>query len=109
MHRLTRTAAFLATCAVAALMTDSARGDDAPSSYGTVELLRDSWGVPHVFAETDEGAMYGLGYAAAQDRGFQMHYFLRMAQGRMSEVFGIVDKRTGQRGWARTTRSNTTA
>ncbi len=61
--------------------------------YGRVELLRDSWGVPHVFAETDEGAMYGLGYACAEDRGFQMHYFLRMLQGRMSEVFSIVDKK----------------
>jgi len=60
--------------------------------YGRVELLRDLWGVPHVFAETDEGAMYGLGYVCAEDRGFQMHYFLRIIQGRMSEVFGVVDK-----------------
>ena len=81
------------SAAAALIITASARGDDAPSTYGTVELLRDSWGVPHVFAETDEGAMYGLGYAAAQDRGFQMHYFLRMMQGRMSEVFGVVDKK----------------
>jgi len=62
------------------------------SEYGPVDLLRDSWGVPHVFAETDKGAMYGLGYACAEDRGFQMHYFLRMMQGRMAEVFGDVEK-----------------
>ena len=61
--------------------------------YGDMELLRDSWGVPHVFAATDQGAMYGLGYAAAQDRGFQMYYFLRIIQGRMSEVFGVIDKK----------------
>ena len=61
-------------------------------AYGRVELLRDSWGVPNVFAETDEGAMYGLGYACAEDRGFQMHYFLRMMQGRMAEVLGDVEK-----------------
>ena len=60
--------------------------------YGRVELLRDSWGVPHVFAETDQGAMYGAGYACAEDRGFQMHYFLRIMQGRMAEVFGDVEK-----------------
>ena len=35
-------------------------GGSAPQ-YGRVELLRDSWGVPNVFAETDRGAMYGLG------------------------------------------------
>ena len=46
-----------------------------------VELIRDRWGTPHVFADTDTGAMYGLGYAAADDRGFQMHYFLRIIQG----------------------------
>ena len=62
------------------------------SEYGPVELLRDSWGVPSVFAGTDRGAMYGLGYACAEDRGFQMHYFLRMMQGRMAEVFGDVEK-----------------
>ena len=32
--------------------------------------VRDQWGVPHIFAETDEGAMYGLGYACSEDRSF---------------------------------------
>ncbi len=59
-------------------------------SYGKVELLRDRWGVPHVFAETDAGAMYGLGYAAAEDRAFQMYYNLRIIQGRLAEVVGNV-------------------
>ncbi len=59
-------------------------------SYGKVELLRDRWGVPHVFAETDAGAMYGLGYAAAEDRAFQMYYNLRIIQGRLAEVVGDV-------------------
>jgi penicillin amidase len=56
--------------------------------YGRIELLRDSWGVPHVFGDTDAGAMYGLGYAAAQDRPFQMYYNLRIIQGRLAEVIG---------------------
>jgi acyl-homoserine lactone acylase PvdQ len=58
--------------------------------YGRVELLRDHWGVPHVFADTDAGAMYGLGYAAAEDRAFQMHYNLRIIQGRLAELVGDV-------------------
>jgi len=53
-----------------------------------VELLRDRWGVPHVFAATDAGAMYGLGYAAAEDRAFQMYYNLRIIQGRLAELVG---------------------
>ena len=55
-----------------------------------VEILRDPWGIPHVFAETDAGAFYGLGYATAQDRAFQMTYSLRIVQGRLAEVVGSV-------------------
>ncbi len=58
--------------------------------YGKVEVLRDKWGVPHVFSDTDEGAMYGLGYATAEDRAFQMYYSLRIMQGRLAEVVGDV-------------------
>lgn len=60
--------------------------------YGQVELLRDRWGTPHVFAATDAGAMYGLGFATAEDRGFQMHYTLRIIQGRLAELIGPVKK-----------------
>jgi penicillin G amidase len=56
----------------------------------SVEILRDPWGIPHVFADTDAGAMYGLGYATAEDRAFQMTYSLRIIQGRLSEVIGEV-------------------
>ncbi len=58
-------------------------------SYGKVELVRDSWGIPHVFSDTDAGAMYGLGYATAEERGFQMTYNLRIIQGRLAEIVGV--------------------
>src|SRR5512133_735371 len=60
----------------------------APADDGKVDLLRDTWGIPHVFSDTDRGAMYGLGYATAQERGFQMTYGLRIMQGRLAEVIG---------------------
>jgi penicillin amidase len=60
------------------------------SGQGRVELLRDQWGVPHIFADSDAGAMYGLGYATAQDRAFQMYYNLRIIQGRLAELVGDV-------------------
>ena len=60
------------------------------SGYGQIELLRDRWGVPHVFARSDAGAMYGLGYATAEDRAFQMYYNLRIIQGRLAETIGDV-------------------
>lgn len=60
------------------------------------EILRDEWGIPHVFAATDAGALIGLGYATAEDRAFQMTYGLRIIQGRLSEVIGEVRKVNGR-------------
>jgi penicillin amidase len=57
-----------------------------------VEILRDTWGIPHIFSDTDAGAFYGLGYATSEDRAFQMTYSLRIIQGRLSEVIGEVRK-----------------
>ncbi len=71
----------LVLCAFLALLPNVAQSKD-------VEILRDTWGIPHVFAETDAGAFYGLGYATAQDRAFQMHFNLRIIQGRLAEVVG---------------------
>jgi len=62
------------------------------ASYGKVELIRDTWGVPHVYSDTDAGAFYGLGYATADERGFQMYYSLRIIQGRLAELVGDVRK-----------------
>ena len=63
-----------------------------------IEIIRDRWGVPHIFASTDRGAMYGLGYAMAEDRAFQMYYYLRIMQGRLSELVGDRRKRNGKQG-----------
>jgi len=54
----------------------------------TVEIVRDHNAVPHIFAETDEDVYFGLGYAHAQDRLWQMTVLRRTAQGRLSEIFG---------------------
>ncbi|HSW02170.1 MAG TPA: penicillin acylase family protein [Sedimentisphaerales bacterium] len=72
------------------LLAVSCNSPGERGSGGRVELLRDPWGIPNVFADTDAGAMYGLGYAAAQDRPFQMYYNLRIIQGRLAELVGDV-------------------
>src|SRR6266705_148366 len=79
---------------VLALACVSAVGEPK-SSYGKIELVRDTWGIPHVFSATDAGAMYGLGYATAEQRGFQMTYNLRIIQGRLAEAVG--DRQRGNR------------
>lgn len=63
---------------------------DPDPAWGKIELVRDGRGVPHVFADTDLGAMYGLGRACAEDRAFQMTLSLRIIQGRLAEVLGDV-------------------
>ena len=45
-------------------------------------------GNPHIYAQREEALFYGLGYAMAEDRLFQMTLKRREAQGRLAEVFG---------------------
>ncbi|MGE0144494.1 MAG: penicillin acylase family protein [Planctomycetota bacterium] len=63
------------------------RGHD-PRSQEPIEIARDSYGVPHVFATTDAGAFHGAGYAAAQDRLYQMLWNRVRVYGRSAEFFG---------------------
>ncbi|MBU3259670.1 penicillin acylase family protein [Roseovarius sp. PS-C2] len=53
-----------------------------------VEIVRDNANVPHIFGGNDADTFFGLGYAHAQDRLWQMVTLRRTAQGRLSEVFG---------------------
>ncbi len=53
-----------------------------------VEIVRDNANVPHIFGTTDDDVFFGLGYAHAQDRLWQMTTMRRTVQGRLSEVFG---------------------
>ena len=60
-------------------------GGDPPAS---VRIVRDARGVAHVTAETDAGAYFGAGFAAAEDRLFQMCWQRVQYQGRVAEFFG---------------------
>jgi penicillin G amidase len=53
-----------------------------------VHIKRDSWGVPHIYAETAHDLFYGYGYAVAQDRLFQIEMSKRSVNGTVSEVLG---------------------
>ncbi len=55
---------------------------------GPVEIVRDNANVPHVYGATDADVYFGLGFAHAQDRLWQMTMLRRTAQGRLSELFG---------------------
>lgn len=55
---------------------------------GEAEILRDEFGVPHVFADRLEDAAYAIGYAQAEDRLEELLKNYRKAEGTMSEAFG---------------------
>ncbi len=59
-----------------------------PAVTAPLEIVRDNANVPHIFGEHDEDVFFGLGYAHAQDRLWQMITLRRTVQGRLSEVFG---------------------
>lgn len=61
---------------------------EVPNLEHPVEIVRDNANVPHIFGPKDEDVFFGLGFAHAQDRMWQMTTMRRTAQGRLSEVFG---------------------
>ncbi|MEL6169493.1 MAG: penicillin acylase family protein [Pseudomonadota bacterium] len=62
---------------------------DVAGLDGAVEIVRDNANVPHIFGVSDRDVFYGLGFAHAQDRLWQMTMLRRTAQGRLSELFGL--------------------
>jgi penicillin amidase len=52
------------------------------------EIVRDAYGVPHIYAQTAHDLFFLQGYATAQDRLYQLDLFRRTGRGRLSEVLG---------------------
>ena len=53
-----------------------------------VEVLRDEWGVPHIYARSQDDLFFAQGFVAAQDRLWQMELWRRAGEGRLAEVVG---------------------
>ncbi len=53
-----------------------------------VQIYRDSWGVPHIYAKNEDDLFFAQGYVQAQDRLWQMETHRRLAAGTLSEIFG---------------------
>jgi penicillin G amidase len=86
----------LATAATAAAWHWLARRP-LPKQRGTIELAelkgrvqvrRDRWGVPHIEAEAPEDLYFAQGFAHAQDRLWQMDFYRRAVEGKISEMAG---------------------
>jgi penicillin amidase len=59
-----------------------------PGLRETVEVIRDRWGVPHIYARSSEDLFFAQGYVQAQDRLWQMEMWRRYNGGRLAAVLG---------------------
>ena len=104
MRTLTRILKALATLVLAVALLAAGGGylfvrRSFPATGGTVrleglrsevEIYRDRWGVPHIYAHNIEDLFFAQGYVHAQDRLWQMEFARRIGHGTLSEVLGEV-------------------
>ncbi|MEE8389819.1 MAG: penicillin acylase family protein, partial [Anaerolineae bacterium] len=69
-------------------------------------VVRDSWGIPHIYAANSHDLFFTQGYVHAQDRFWQMEFWRRQGSGRLSEILGEstleIDRFLRTIGWHRT-------
>jgi len=53
-----------------------------------VDVYRDSFGVPHIYATSEHDLFFAQGYVTAQDRFWQMDFWRHQGAGRLSELLG---------------------
>lgn len=77
-----------------------------PGLQEQVEVYRDRWGIPHIYAQNSHDLFFAQGYVTAQDRLWQMEFSRRIGHGTLSEVLGEAtldtDKFIRTLGWQRT-------
>lgn len=53
-----------------------------------VEVLRDRWGIPHIYAQNSHDLFRAQGFVVAQDRLFQIDLWRRVGVGELAEIYG---------------------
>jgi acyl-homoserine lactone acylase PvdQ len=83
--------------------TFGVRPNDAERVYSPrpdVTIVRDKgYGVPHVYGRTRDGAMFGLGYAGAEDRLFFMDVLRHAGRGELSSFAGGANQAMDEEEW----------
>jgi acyl-homoserine-lactone acylase len=69
----------------------SCRAAPEQGASASATIYRDTWGVPHIYADGESAAFYALGFAQAQDRLPQLLAGALWAQGRRAEIMGDSD------------------
>lgn len=85
-------ALFLVLALAAAASTVSAQRPVASTRLAgltqPVEIIRDRWGINHIYAQNEADLFFAQGYAAARDRLFQFEVWRRQATGTVAEILG---------------------
>ena len=59
-----------------------------PGLKAEVDIIRDEWGINHIYAQNQHDLFFAQGYAAAKDRLFQFEIWRRQATGTVAEILG---------------------
>jgi penicillin amidase len=51
-------------------------------------IVVDKWGIPHIYAETENDLFFAQGFNAARDRLWQLDLWRRQGEGKLAEAFG---------------------
>ncbi len=85
---------------------------DVAGLFAPVQVLRDHWGTPHIYAQNSHDLFFAQGFVQAQDRLWQMEFTRQVANGNLSSFLGPdtlpIDRlmrtlglqRTAERDWA---------
>ena len=87
---LNRFALISALCLIAAYggSAQNVQTLKTPGLRQPVEIIRDRWGVNHIYAKNEHDLFFAQGYSAAQDRLFQLEIWRRQATGTVAELLG---------------------
>ena len=86
---------FIACLAVVAWLFNSAVANDLRYDYSIavnpedVTIVRDKWGIPHIFGKTDADVAYGLAWANAEDDFYTMQELVITGKGLAGKMMGI--------------------
>ena len=76
---------LVVSCSAGAQSTEHMK---LPHLNAAVEVLRDKWGVNHIYAGNQHDLFFAQGYCAARDRLFQFEMWRRQATGTVAEILG---------------------
>ena len=70
------------------LLLSGAKAPEYPTVRERVEILRDRWGVPHIYAKNTVDLFFAQGWITARDRLFQIDLWRRVGTGKLAEILG---------------------